>query len=321
MIYPIQLIPPTRTYPRKKVEWKLSNVCNYNCSFCFDHFKKGDQPWLGLETYINVSKQLIKEIKDSGCLPIFHLTGGEPTLNLELIDLLRYLKSENSMVNLMSNGSKSPEYWKSIAKENLLDFLFVGVHSSQEIDINNIIEVINLFKDSSTIVAAYVTAPPESFDIAVSTHNRLLEEAVVVSSLKTIFKNWSSEESVANYTIEQLNTIKSNVHIKSKLYPNTKPAIGDQQYKSKLIYSDGTVEQYHVYQLLAGGLNNFYQWECEIGKHSIIIDYNKIYRGLCHVEGVIHTIDNPSFAKTSVICPNAKCVCGGDLSSGKQKPA
>ena len=35
----------------KYIEWKLHNVCNYDCSFCGEEHKDGSNRWKDLDTY------------------------------------------------------------------------------------------------------------------------------------------------------------------------------------------------------------------------------------------------------------------------------
>ena len=47
---PIVQLEKTAPNLFKKVEWRLSNVCNYDCPYCMDESKRGDEPFLDIDT-------------------------------------------------------------------------------------------------------------------------------------------------------------------------------------------------------------------------------------------------------------------------------
>ena len=67
-------------------------------------------------------------------------SGGEPTLNPELVDLLKYIKKAGGKIELMSNGSADLKWWAKLAVERLIDNLALGVHVEQGINLDQIYE-------------------------------------------------------------------------------------------------------------------------------------------------------------------------------------
>ena len=88
----------------KTIEWSLHNVCNYNCSFCGPEHKIGDRRWKSLDTY---KMYVDKLLNATGPNPWFILTGGEPTLFPEFIELMSYLKAKGAYVCLITNGKNA----------------------------------------------------------------------------------------------------------------------------------------------------------------------------------------------------------------------
>ena len=314
-VFPIRVVNTER--PKEKyIEWKLTNVCNYDCSFCSAKDKQGNEQWLGLDFYKRVVDQLVSANKDS--ILLFHLTGGEPTLNPELLDLIKYIKSLGGQIELMTNGSAPLKWYAEVAAHRLIDNLIIGVHVEQSIDLDYILKIIKLFDRGPITVFCYVTAPPSHFDQALAAHKRILTEASwVMSFLKPIFVGWESDNHLADYTDEQLSILQRNVMIKDSVY---KKEIVTYPEVIELHMSDQSVQMVYPYTLLAQGLNQYKGWECDIGQNAIIIDHTKIYRSLCRVGGVIGDAqEHVLFVKDSVICPNDRCVCGHGLQENKRR--
>ncbi len=104
--------------------------CNFRCPFChnkdlvtLDNFKKS-----GLE---NISEQLFfefldkrKKILDGVCI-----TGGEPTLQLDLTEFCQKIKRLGLEVKLDTNGS-NPKVVGDLIKEKLVDFIAMDVKTT-----------------------------------------------------------------------------------------------------------------------------------------------------------------------------------------------
>jgi len=69
-----------------------TNVCNANCSFCAYKYSTREKAVMGFETY----KDILKQIKDLCCYELkFTPIIGDPFLDPEFIDKIRYAKSLN----------------------------------------------------------------------------------------------------------------------------------------------------------------------------------------------------------------------------------
>lgn len=91
--------------------------CNFRCPFCQNPdlvLNPGDLPVMPMELFI--------EFLDSrrGWLEAVCVTGGEPLIHKDLIQLLGVIKKKGFRIKLDTNGS-FPERFKKIIKEGLLD--------------------------------------------------------------------------------------------------------------------------------------------------------------------------------------------------------
>ena len=75
---------------------KLDYRCNNNCIFCMTG---GESGFLSLDE----TKKIVDEI-DKSQFDIVTISGGEPTLNKDFIDILKYIKSKNFEICLQTNA-------------------------------------------------------------------------------------------------------------------------------------------------------------------------------------------------------------------------
>lgn len=93
-------------YPRKPMEilLEITNKCNLRCKMCWlwGEHGVGDR-YSGLELNRNEIFELIDEL--SNFKPTLTITGGEPFVRSDLIDILRYIKSNRMKVRILTNGT------------------------------------------------------------------------------------------------------------------------------------------------------------------------------------------------------------------------
>lgn len=100
--------------------------CNFRCPFChnpelvFDNKNKTQITEEEIFGYLVEKKKML----DGVCI-----TGGEPTLQSDLIDFIVKLKKINYLVKLDTNGS-NPEMLKELFNKKLLDYVAMDLKSS-----------------------------------------------------------------------------------------------------------------------------------------------------------------------------------------------
>ncbi|MDO8436041.1 MAG: radical SAM protein [bacterium] len=86
-----------------RASYEITEVCNYRCSHCY----------LGHKTKNNLSvldkKKIIELIEISGCIWL-QITGGEPLLDKDFIEVYSYAYSLGFLVTISTNGSLLSEY-------------------------------------------------------------------------------------------------------------------------------------------------------------------------------------------------------------------
>ncbi len=106
------------------VDWYIGKRCNFDCSYCVNYLHDNSSPHVPLENM----KRLVEYVFErSGKNVIWSLTGGEPTLNPEFIDLCKYLKSLKSRhISVTTNGSRTTKYFLELFP--YLDNITLSLH-------------------------------------------------------------------------------------------------------------------------------------------------------------------------------------------------
>lgn len=101
--------------------------CNFRCPFCHNSELLGNGPE---EDY--TEEEILSFLrKRKGILEGVCITGGEPTLQPDLEDFIRRIRSIGLAVKLDTNGYK-PELLEDLCKKGLLDFVAMDIKASRD---------------------------------------------------------------------------------------------------------------------------------------------------------------------------------------------
>jgi len=319
-IYPIKVEKAT-LMDYKFIEWKIHNVCNYNCSFCGDRHKDGSQRWFSLEKY----KEYVDKLADAcrGKSFWIQLTGGEPTLYPKLIELLQYMKQKNAYVSLISNGSRTIRWWKDLVDAKCIDTLFLTYHSEQTENYQHIAEIANLFHNEPVKTICLITHVYTTLPKAFAAQEYFIENTGALITLKAMVMG--SHEIYSQYTTEEFERIKNENYVGGKLgKTKTLPDIKTDHlinHSLRIVYNNLKSEIVDPQILLKTQTNRFLGYTCEIGKDNLRIDHDVIYRGVCEVGGFNNLNDeNVGFFNDPVLCTSNECFCGTDMIAKKTRP-
>jgi anaerobic ribonucleoside-triphosphate reductase activating protein len=96
--------------------------CNFRCPYCHNPELIEFKPHNPIE-----QEEVLSFLeKRRGKLDAVSITGGEPTLQPDLIDFLEKIKSMNYLIKLDSNGSH-PEILEKIVEKGVVDYLAMDV--------------------------------------------------------------------------------------------------------------------------------------------------------------------------------------------------
>ena len=110
-----QFVGVERTFATeyKQVFWELGRRCNYDCSYCDPYIHNDYEQHKDLNTLINASVRVIEEF-GKGRPIAFSISGGEPTVNPDFLEWVKFLKYQGHRVSVHTNGSRQASYHKEL---------------------------------------------------------------------------------------------------------------------------------------------------------------------------------------------------------------
>lgn len=127
-LFPAYFVPDIadRFNDNRRVHVVRYGRCNYRCEFCYFGKKPYDSaPEYTLESFEQKIWEFLRYSKN------FKFTGGEPTLNPYLADLMRIVKIYGAQTFLDTNGS-NPQKVKALIDEGLVDIMGISLKGLDE---------------------------------------------------------------------------------------------------------------------------------------------------------------------------------------------
>lgn len=155
-------------YPGKVATTVFTVGCNFRCPFCHNP-ELIDFPKDEIATYRKNEKVFFDFLgKRKGLLDGVCVTGGEPTVQPDLLPFLEKIKKMGFLVKLDTNGSR-PEIVKEVVKRKLADFFAMDIKNRAEcyqetsgsgVSDANIRESIRLIRESGVSYEFRTTVVP-----------------------------------------------------------------------------------------------------------------------------------------------------------------
>ena len=138
-------------YPNKTACIIFTQGCNFNCSYCHNSELipccKGEISESIIFDYLDKRKNLLDGVV---------ISGGEPTIQKDLVHFIRLIKEKGFSVKLDTNGT-NPIILKELIDEHLLDYIAMDIKTSFDeyenvtkcnVNIKNIKKSVELIKNS-----------------------------------------------------------------------------------------------------------------------------------------------------------------------------
>lgn len=308
--YPIEFRRPV-PFNFVIIEWMLSNVCNFDCSFCSPEIKSGTKRWLDFAVYKNTIEKIINEAAPKTVW--FKFTGGEPTLYPDLIKLLQFVRSTNNKSFIMSNGTRTLRWWKELRDANCVDIINLTHHPEQTDDYKKIIDIVEIFRPTPTRVTINVTCIPRLFDKALKEFTILKENCFGNISMMQI----NDDIGMSKYTEQQKQILLANsfVRMPDPIFP--KP-LTYHDNKMEMVMSDQSTIVDNVFQFIKREENQFFGWDCDAGKDLLRINHTDVYRATCLIGDKGSIFDDKLLKTSSITCTKNYCTCSLDMVQPKK---
>lgn len=121
-----------------KVFISITEYCNLKCSHCFGGY--GEKVHMDIKTY----KNIIDDLYDEGIFEIC-LTGGEPFMHPNIVDLLNYAFNKGFKVNISTNGTIVNNEIVEILKQYVKQISRVSVSLDGLENVHNKIRGVNIY--------------------------------------------------------------------------------------------------------------------------------------------------------------------------------
>lgn len=147
------------------IQWTLSRMCNYKCSYCFGQTPIDKNKYSSLDELKHAVDVLESLDKDSYEIT---LTGGEATAHPYFLELISYIKKRLGerlrLLVLTSNGSRPPEWFKKLFEytSDIPFSLNVSIHT-EYIKADKIVWLIENASNNLILSFAFMLNP-EKFD-------------------------------------------------------------------------------------------------------------------------------------------------------------
>ena len=157
-------------YPGNIVTSIFTQGCNFKCPYCHNPdlipVNSKNKEYMNLNYFWDFLKKRKKFL--DGIV----ITGGEPTLQSDLVEFIEKIKSKNFKVKLDTNGAK-PEIVRELINNELINYIAMDIKSSlpkynnysndNEIG-NKIIDTVNFIKNSNIDYEFRTTVAPTLHD-------------------------------------------------------------------------------------------------------------------------------------------------------------
>lgn len=306
-----------------RIDITIGNICNYKCWYCWPGCNSGSIKWPDFDQCTeNLSFLLNYYLENTDKKKFdFHIMGGEVTHWKRFPDFIKYFKQRYDCVfTLTTNASKSLDWWNK--NYSYLDYVGISVHH-QFCDAEHIKQVADFLFEKNVYVVTMVLMDPFAWDKCMD----IIEVLKSSNHRWTIRYNEIIDLKVA-YTDEQTKILKKQRARFTNLWYFFKT---NKSYRSKVkvVDTDNRTHSFKDNEILLKRLNNFKEWECDVGVDWISIKSDGQLSGICgnglYEQGKIYNIYDEDFKTEFVpdivptICKQDCCWCGFETNMPKRK--
>lgn len=292
--------------PFISIAWYVGSICNYRCSYCIPEFYNGKKGFPDYKSFIRFTDK-VKQ-KYPGKKIMITLYGGEVTLWKKLILFLQECKIRDISVRIISNGSRSIEWWKTVI--DMIEYIVISYHTESASE-DHITELMKRIKRGHVSLMV----PPTVFDETIEIGKRISKNSRTFVIPKFLRKGFASE--LYPYTEEQLERFRKGPFGSEYLDQ------GEYAYRGLLIQTaDGKIKEYNnVRQIFLDKLNRWNGWKCWGGIDSFFVDYDgDIFVGQCRRGKMGNINEKYELPNEAFICNKDVCNCTQDmLETNKEK--
>jgi len=336
------------------VDWNLGKRCNYDCSYCSPAIHDWTSPHHSVAVINNFISQIDTWVRSQNKTFNISLTGGEPFVHPEIIDIIRTIRQANTFgdhLSITTNGAMPLDLYKKAFAyvTNLTISLHLERSDAETQDtLEKAVALHQAFPNRW--ITVQVMCMPGKFEFIENTVIPLLESNGVRFTLRRI-RPWLNEvvdewQTVAKrqilkteYTLEQQTQIKRAEKLRldgrlTQIY-NSEDYYTDQElawlreripettWQNIGIWDeDLTYREVNSDLMVSNNRNRFQGWTCFAGVDSLFIDFDGLlYKGVCQNDGSIgHIGEQIDFSNLATTCKKQWCTSNVDQTVRKAQP-
>ncbi|MEZ8021080.1 radical SAM protein [Vibrio splendidus] len=297
------------------INWALMNNCNYKCNYCHSDLNSGSIKAPPYEVVVNFIEKILEHSNRLKLTPYFEFGGGEVTLLRYFGDLIKYIHKNDGLVCIVSNGSKSLQWWNE--NTQFLNGVSLSYHINDIREEAHFVEVARILEASShTRLHVNIMMDPNRFEDCYLFALQLKEQVKCSIALQPLYEGFGHGGITKKYTYTEEQELLMQTF---RGRPDEKN-LPEPRASLDIEYTDGSVETLSTFDLLINNQVNFIGWDCYAGVESMVVTFSgEIYRAWCMQDGAIGSIyDNEITLPTNPTrCRTKICQCGSDISSTK----
>lgn len=296
------------------VSWALTSNCNYACWYCHPTFHDNKNGFPDYDKAI----EFVKTLKQQHPSLIFiELIGGEPSLWPRLIDFcIEVSNLGNIFLQIGTNLSRTPRYWKDFTKQNLENNVLLEVSHHAELSDDDIfIENLRILSQKHYVNVSFML-DIEHCEKSINLFNKIKKENIKISGrfkpLRSI-DGHNDGNFAQKYTDYHYNIIKN-------LKLNLSNDINVPELPDKIFYIDNNIKtNVDLPSLIVDKKNSYLGWKCAAGSKRFVIESNGNIMPCGFVHKSLGNINQGNFKILNdyITCTINYCNCLYDVNTHK----
>jgi molybdenum cofactor biosynthesis enzyme MoaA len=320
------------------VSYTFTNVCNYDCNYCFPNSKAGTHRFPDYDLLIKNMDHLLGIYRNNFNKKNIrmHVVGGEPTLWPRLGEFVQWCHDKyQCRVTMSSNGSRTLRWWKEYAR--YFDDIQISVHHEFS-KLDHLKQVLDsIYAEGNIMTAAQVMMDPLEWEKCMQILDDFANHPVPWLVKARLVMDLEGKVIRPEYTEEQLEFLQDKV---KRLPPldyltrmKTTGKIQNSDHANAMIkFDDGSEIQYKTFDVWKNHWHKFYGWECNLGVDRVTIQPDGTLTGSCSARYMFgqdtpFSIQDPDFVSKftpavikPIICKEIFCSgCSSDVRISKRK--
>lgn len=185
---------------KKQVFWDLHRRCNYACSYCWPEVHNNYEEVKPYDLLLKTTKDIIRTFGNGKSLR-FLFGGGEPTVMPKFLEWMEYIHSEGCMSVVTTNGSRQPEYFKSLIR-------VANINMSIHFEFANLDKIV---KNVEAIVDEKKCNPhAQGLELKIMCPPGRVDDSIKLKKMLFLIDGFSS---LVNWSVVPIRSLEDNQHL------------------------------------------------------------------------------------------------------------